>query len=247
MPFNTTGESHHTGVSNEKTVCDFLNSHSKIIKPRITTSETDVIQHVGGTKTKADAEIVGSGRKISIKHHNTAGTFDWTNSTSAMSPETKQYLKESLRTIIETNVDEASVRKKCNELFKATLMSLTTNDITGILKSVYDASPEIIIITLKKRRKLVAFERDNNLLELKTYSDFTYYLKQDRAATSAKIWRKSNATGEEINTNLRIRLVLNNGVTKLMNKQSSVPCIKIQQDNVKQFIENIDSPIYEDY
>jgi hypothetical protein len=246
MPFNTTGKSHHTGVSNEKMVCDFLNSHSKIIKPRITASDADVIQHVGGTKTKADAEIVGSGRKISIKHHKT-GTFDWTNSTSAIPQDTKQYLKESLNAIIETDVNEASVRKKCNELFKATLMSLTTNDITGILKSVYESSPEIIIITLQGKRKLVAFELENNLLELKTCPNFTYYLRQDRAATSAKIWRKSNATGEEINTNLRIRLVLNNGVKKLMNKQSSVPCIKIQQDNVKQFIENIDSPIYEDY
>jgi hypothetical protein len=54
---------------------------------------------------------------------------------------------------------------------------------------------------------------------------------------------------EEFNTYLRIRLVLNNGVnalvgTSLKNK-TSVPCIKIQQDNVDFFLKSIENKLIE--
>jgi hypothetical protein len=58
-------------------------------------------------------------------------------------------------------------------------------------------------------------------------------------------------TGEEINTCLRIRLVLNNGVNALVGQssknKSSVPCIKIQQDNVDLFISTLSDKVEESF
>ena len=68
-----------------------------------------------------------------------------------------------------------------------------------------------------------------------------YILKSSsRAKTSRQIWIRSSDGCEEINTNLRIRLVLNNGITALLGKskanKSSCASLKIQQDNVDTFI-----------
>ena len=56
--------------------------------------------------------------------------------------------------------------------------------------------------------------------------------------------------GIEVNTNLRIRLVLNNGVNALLGQSSSnktsVPCLKIQQDRVNLLMNGIVDPIIDD-
>ena len=56
---------------------------------------------------------------------------------------------------------------------------------------------------------------------------------------------------EEINTFLRIRLVLNNGVNALVGNssknKSSVPCLKIQQDKVDKFLNQMENKKIEKY
>ena len=68
----------------------------------------------------------------------------------------------------------------------------------------------------------------------------TFKLKEtDKAKTSRQIFIVG-ADGTEKNTHLRIRFVLNNGITALLGfssaNKSSVPVLKIQQDNVAEFI-----------
>ena len=67
-----------------------------------------------------------------------------------------------------------------------------------------------------------------------------FILKTTRAKSSRQLWLKTE--NGEINTNLRIRITLNNGVNALLGKsksnKSSTPSIKIQQDNVDKFIES---------
>jgi ribosomal protein L12E/L44/L45/RPP1/RPP2 len=119
--------------------------------------------------------------------------------------------------------------------------------IRGLLQSVYDKYTDGIIIHCEKDNKLVYFEKDQ-LKELQCFIDSIYYLKHAANTCSAQIMRRTPA-GEEINTCLRIRLVLNNGVNALVGQstknKTSVPCIKIQQDNVDYFINTLNEKIEE--
>ena len=119
--------------------------------------------------------------------------------------------------------------------------------LRGLLQSVFDKYTDGIIINCEKENKLVYFEK-NQLAELRCFGDARYYLKHAEGTCSAQIMRR-NPAGEEINTCLRIRLVLNNGVNALVGQstknKNSVPCIKIQQDNVDYFISTISEKVEE--
>ena len=77
-----------------------------------------------------------------------------------------------------------------------------------------------------------------------------YYLKHKPGTTSAQIMYRqtdnvdlSVGPGSEYNTQLRVRLVLNNGVGAFLGLSTknkySVPCIKIQQDGVDALLDGI--------
>jgi len=91
-----------------------------------------------------------------------------------------------------------------------------------------------------KKKEFILIHESN--LEPYINTSHTFILKSgQRARQSRQIWIKSS-DGSEINTNLRIRLVLNNGITALLGSSEknkvSVPCLKIQQDKVDTFISN---------
>ena len=72
--------------------------------------------------------------------------------------------------------------------------------------------------------------------------DYEPELVFGRGKTSAKIILK-NSKGDEIDHNLRIRLVLNNGVGALIglskSNSNSAPVIKIQQDRCDKMMERL--------
>ena len=258
MPFTTDGRVHHSGIANEKAICEFLNSRSAAIKATICPPDARV-EHRGGTDQKADAEVVSAAgnKTISIKHHKT-GTFDWLNSTAALSDASKTHLQANLRTICEkfststkTDADIATARRTCDDLFAAHLREMPSEQIRALLSGCYEKNTDYVIITDVAKSELVAFDRLKNLPELRTLEGWTYFMKSSpRAKTSAQIWRRA-ADGTEVNTRLRVRLVLNNGVTALLglstSNKSSSPCIKIQQDNVAGFIASLVEPVRETY
>jgi hypothetical protein len=257
MPFTTDGRVHHSGILNEKNVCAFLNGTSSLIRAAICPVGSTV-EHRGGTSTKMDGEIVCStgNKSISIKHHKT-GTFDWLNSTSAVPSALKGTLNSELATIrsifASSAKDDAAkelARKQCDALFCEHLRTMPSDTIRGILSSCYSAYTDYIVITDVSNNSLIAFAKEENMPELKTYEGWTYVLKSTaRAKTSAQIWRTLN--GQEVNTRLRMRLVLNNGVSALLglsaSNSSSVPCIKIQQDKVAGFLASLVNPVKEKY
>jgi hypothetical protein len=69
-----------------------------------------------------------------------------------------------------------------------------------------------------------------------------------RGKNSAQIWRKKE-NHQPVNTNLRLRLVLNNGLNAFFGisdaNNSSIPCIQIQQDNVDAMIDTLENVIEE--
>ena len=258
MPFVTSGVVHYSGISNEKEVCTFLNNRSVAIKPAMIPVGA-VVEHRGGTGTKADAEIVSpAGNKtISIKHHK-SGTFDWLNSSAAIPAEMKTTLGAALTGVRsafaasgKTPADEKAARDQCEELFAHQLRSMPSEMIQSILNNCYQHYTDYVLVTLASENKVVAFDRLTNIPELRTHAGWTYFVKSTpRAKTSAQIWRR-NAEGVEVNTKLRLRLVLNNGVSALLGlsaaNKSSAPCIKIQQDDVAGFLASLVDPVSESF
>lgn len=273
MPFTTDGRVHRSGISNEHAICNFLNTKSIVIRAALCPAGSTV-EHRGGTGSKADAEIVlpahagaeaGAGEEaasknktISIKHHK-MGTFDWLNSSAAIPVALKATLHTALQAIRATydastkvDADEKTARVSVENLFAEHLRALPSNSIKALLSGCYAIYTDYIIIKDVAKNELVAFDRSKNIPELRTFDSCSYYLKSSaRAKTSAQIWRRHETDGLEMNTKLRLRLVLNNGVSALLGKsvsnKCSVPCLKIQQDDVSHFLTSLTDPWKETY
>ena len=254
MPFITNGSVHFIGIHNEKSIVQYLQNTIPSISPIRSLFMTHFgsdcgelrFEHRGGTQTKTDAVALNQSNQeatISIKNHK-LGTFDWLNSSNALNRDTYRTIQLELAELkTEFTVGAKTlpqIRTSVASVLNTHLLRFTNYFIKSLLSSIYAQYSDSVLIHDVANKELVCFMKEGNLLELRTFADFTYFLKSTRAKTSAQIWRSHNETGVEINTDLRIRLVLNNGITALLgtssSNHSSVPCIKIQQDNVKKFI-----------
>jgi hypothetical protein len=258
MPYKTDGTPHSGGIKNEINHVEHLNSERESLIRRTLFPEGTVFRHQGGTKTKADiiAKLTdGSEIGISVKNHKkSAGTIDWANNSKNITAEIKQSLRDKLQPIKDRHKDGSltvdDARVEINRILNQVLKSFDTGFISAILRETYTKNPEITMIFDESKHKIVAFRKEGNLKELETYPDWEYFLKTNGVSTSASIWRRSN-TGEEINTHLRFRFILNNGVSALLGvskvNKNSAPCIHIQQDNLDAFIRTLSNPIVDTY
>ena len=255
--FKTDGSTHYSGIKNELNLVDFLNKDESVIGKHLRPSSDYLVKHKGGTKCKADAVVVNTQDNsifttLSIKNHKT-GTFDWLNSTKGFPDDVSTFLKEQTKQMkanysIHKNLD--STREGIDSLFSNTLYKLKNNDgfLREMMNSIYQKYTDGILINCEKEQTLIYFEK-KELKELQCFPDSHYFLKHTPGTCSAQIMRSSKNSFEEFNTYLRVRLVLNNGVnalvgTSLKNK-TSVPCIKIQQDNVDFFLQSIENKLIE--
>lgn len=259
--FKKDGSTHYSGIKNEHNIVLWLNQEESLIGKHLRPTPDFVVKHKGGTQCKADAIVINSldnsvvTTTLSIKNHKT-GTFDWLNSTKGFPEDVSTFLKERTKEIkanylLYNNLDTS--REEIETMFSSTLADLKSNHcfIQSILVSIYQKYTDGILVNIEKEQTLVYFEK-KELKELQGFDDsFHYSLRHKPGTCSASIIRTNSNTLEEINTNLRVRLVLNNGVnalvgTSLKNK-CSVPCIKIQQDNVDVFLQNIENKKIEKY
>ena len=270
MPFPNQGENHANGISNEKNIVNYLSSHPDctINKHLEQVNCSSIIEwkHEGGTKQKRDASYQlenGVRMGISIKNHDN-GTFDWINTTKGVPECLKQEIvnfKKNACTDMfacptgptDTPIPKkGGVREELDNIFSTYLDNLTSTDIIELLSKIYktEENTNYIIVNDKKTNKLIMFDE----LNLDTYCNpnhnHNFILKKSYAKTSRQIFIKKD-DGVEINTNFRIRLLLNNGVSALLGKstknKTSVPCLKIQQDNVDEFINNCVDKVITDY
>lgn len=260
MPFTTDGSAHRGGINNEKGIVAFLNANPTSPVCALFGGDTVGLrfEHRGGTQTKTDAVCINGTdpeKTISIKNHK-LGTFDWLNSTSALPTDIHNCIKTELAAMkIEHAAGSASlaaIRSRVADTLNIHLRSFQSEFIRTILQNIHAQYSDAIMIHDVKNSDLVCFLKEGNLAELATFTECAYFLKPTpRAKTSAQIWRKNIESQDETNTHLRIRLVLNNGVTALLGLSSSnscsVPCIKIQQDNVAGFIRDITHPVHQHY
>ena len=249
MPFPNKGENHASGIKNEVDTVHYLNINpdNNITKhlSEYYSSNITSFKHEGGTQQKRDASYMledGTTKGISIKNHKT-GTFDWTNTTKGVPEDLKSIITDFKNKNCDKPIPKkGGVRDELANILSNYLDKLTSNDISELLSKITktEENTDTIIINDVKKKEFILIHESN--LEPYINTSHTFILKSgQRARQSRQIWIKSS-DGSEINTNLRIRLVLNNGITALLGNSEknkvSVPCLKIQQDKVDTFISN---------
>lgn len=269
MPFPHKGENHYSGILNEKQLTVFLDEKSSIIGPYMKnkytlTDDTNVIRfkHQGGTKCVDDANILKGEEKISgisYKNHKT-GTFDWLNTTKNIPQDSILKAKFTVFKTVnnitskeEFDQKEDALRLERDNIMNDHIKNFSSEMIKNLLQKIYDEYSDHIVITLCLKQKYLYYPKnEENFKEFIGYDDWTYYVKDTRAKTSAQIWRTNNKTDEDVYTGLRIRLTLNNGLNAFFglssSNKNSYPCIKIQQEKIDDvYIPSLSETLTEDF
>ena len=265
MPYCNTGAVHHSGVGNEKDLVFMLNTNTSLninqrLLQRVQSNETVTPQwsHLGGTQQKADCDVKIGDQcfDVSVKHHEkSGGTFDWINTSKLkeFNPEIAELIKPRVAEFRERNKEATEVSKEMrNEMenvFNSAFDHISSDQIKTLLSSLYSKYPEYVLINDRAKQRFVMYNKTNNFDEFVGHDDWEYYLKSSgRAKTSRMVFRRKD--GLEVNTNLRIRLVLNNGINALLGlserNKTSIPCLKIQQDRVDVLLRDLVDPIIDE-
>jgi hypothetical protein len=260
MVFPTNGKNHYDGIKNEKDIVTYQNANiENPFNLRFQTTFSSSVckwEHTGGTKRKDDCTAIlenGKTIEISIKNHKSGGTWDWIN-TSKLPTELvgiKEKVSEFKTKHKDCEIITDEIRDEISDTFDTQMDIITPEIIKTMLLEIYEKNPEYMLINDVEKKRLILFEK-NNLASIMNASQ--YILKRstasNKAKTSRQIWT-IDALGEEKNTNLRIRFILNNGVNALLGKSKSnkisTPVLKIQQDNVDKFMSVCDNVTYCEY
>ena len=267
MGFNTDGSSHSLGVHNEKAICNFLmnkrDEDPLRLKEMFDIPEESVLsyKHIGGTGNVSDMDISCNDpskpedeKKLSgtsIKNHK-QGTYDYINTTKLqdfLPAETVEVLSSIKKQMKENyyKCDEDKMelcRKEINDKTDSLIDNISSDSIKNLIKEIHKRNPELIIVNNCSESRLLTYKA-NQLKELSEYpsEEYEYFMKKKRnAKTSRSIYRRGS-NGEEIDTTLRIRIVLNNGVKALLGLSSSNLdssfSIKVQQENVDNLLRTL--------
>ena len=246
--FPTDGRNHHAGVQNEKDIAARINAEPPEIFKMLYGADV-TFQHRGGTSTNVDIDIIdGFGKVvdgISVKRHK-GGTYDYIN-TSRVS----DYLEDS---VVRTELDKLRVAGLTKEetalqikdCLSSALAAITSLEIKKLIDTYSRSAIRWMCVNDMQTKRIILFEH-SEIDGLRTCEGDEFFLRATpKARTSATIWRRRN--GVEVNTSLRIRLVLNNGVGAFLKlaeskNKSSVHTLKIQQDAVKALLSRVTSTV----
>lgn len=239
--FKTNGSTHHEGVSNEHATIDLLNEFS--VYP-------DSVTHLGGTKHKADAMAGEKG--ISIKHKAGLknGSFDWVNTSDIHGIIDRTIFADFFSFISEARSWDVArreaiveeVRDLFNECCEKALDSIHPYDLLCFLKShVTEKQAGMgIVINDTKHETLHIMEADRLIMTRCINSNYSPELVKGKGKSSRRLVFSSMAVPKGFDCGLRVRVTSNNGIRAFLglskaNKSSQV-VIKVQQDNVREFV-----------
>lgn len=240
--FKTNGSTHHNGVSNEHATIDLLNEFS--VYP-------DSVTHLGGTKHKADAMAGEKG--ISIKHKAGLknGSFDWVNTSDIDGIIDRTFHFSDFFNVVRgarhLSVEEREAMvEDCRDLFNRccdeALSSIHPYDLLRFLKShiVEKQYGMGIVINDTKHETLHIMEADRLLMTRCINSNYSPELVKGKGKSSRRLVFSSMAVPHGFDCGLRVRVTSNNGIRAFLglskaNKSSQV-VIKVQQDNVRDFV-----------
>lgn len=241
MPFVTDGSVHHSGVQNEHTVAELLAATVPSCLQAAYPNSALAFLHRGGTKGVDDVEIHVGGTRvsgISVKHHGSSGTFDYINTSKVT-----EFLPEAaglcariaeLRTLHHGDASAvAAVRQVVRDGVRGLWAMSTSDQLRGLLQRVNTRNSEWMCIKTPTGLTMAPHMALTELSVYPYHAETRYELRG--TSDSRQIWRITG--GVAVNTHLRVRLVLNNGVNALLglsraNKTSQLT-VKLQQDNVR--------------
>ena len=246
MGFKTDGSSHTNGIKNEERVATKLLTSANTLFPNL--NNQFVVALKGGTQNKADLVISaanGTEIPVSIKNKKSLkkGSYDYVNSSAALrecAPLQDVALKIKQ---IDVNRSKDVVREDVTTVLSSAMKSLTSANLRSILNDHVNAKNKGMVVVISDRENQTDYKFNFDDMPLKhSIENHTPKMKWGRGRTSAKIVFEDN-NGNVFDHNLRIRVVLNNGVTALMgtsdSNTSSIPVIKIQQDKVNKVIDSL--------
>jgi hypothetical protein len=244
--FKTDGSVHYEGVQNELDTVKFLNEIGRY--------EDEVI-HFGGTKQVSDAKAGDKCITIKRKKGISNGSFDWVNTTKYNNIfgshfdnfliDVKEHRKmpENLR-----KVAKDFIKKDFSNLCNSAVDYLTSETVINIIKETFKKQEgyDVVINDIKDRSVYIFSVQDHPVLKL-IEDGYSVKLVNTRGAKSSrKIVLERN--GDEVDSNLRIRVTSNNGITAFLglsksNNNSSI-VVKLQQDSVHKMLLNTQKEQY---
>lgn len=245
--FPTDGRNHHAGIKNESDIAALWTTSPPPFFTSIYGTDIKFIHH-GGTHAVSDIDIVDEDTirdGISLKHHK-SGTYDYINTSKVSDFLDDSEVKPKLASIRTSGLSVDDTRKQVTNCLASTLTGLTSSQIKSLLETCNLRSPRWMCINDLETGRLIVFEH-SEIDAFRSREDDEFFLKSTpRARTSATIWRRRE--GVDTNTTLRLRLVLNNGIGAFLKlptskNKSSVPTLKIQQDNVKSLLSRVKSVV----
>ena len=239
--FQTNGSTHHNGVSNEHATIDLLNEHQ--VYPATVT-------HLGGTKHKADAMAGDKG--ISIKHKAGLknGSFDWVNTSDIFGVIDRTIFADFFEFV--NNARTWSVEKReavveevrdlFNECCEKALDSIHPYNLRDFLKTNITEKQHGmgIVINDTEHETLHILEADRLIMTRCINANYSCELIKGKGKSSRRLVFNSMAVPHAFDCGLRVRVTSNNGIRAFLglskaNKSSQV-VIKVQQDNVREFV-----------
>jgi len=229
MVFKVDGSSHHNGINGEHKLIHMINTDPRFSHVH---EKLGKLEHRGGPKTTADA-VSDTGLRISIKTKTSnSGSFDWLNKSYIHDDDGSKELLDDIKQYYKTHGDEEGVRYMINKLSNMLLRFTNVKKYTDQVVNNYDC--DYICINFVKKKHFVMFHK-NELKEL--FGSCGEYIEPDNTNTSCKVPGSRN---------LRIRLVLNNGVKAILTR-GSILCVKLQQDKPLSLEKFLSNPIVIDY
>jgi len=239
------GSSHKAGIKNEERIARILKTNPKPLLGEVALPYKVFLK--GGTKYKEDIVVESNSRSIPIsvklKKDLTKGSFDYVNTTiPVVKYDCFKPIQDVVKKFKSSGLDKEVVRSALNRAAYTILKDMNSSVLKEILlEHVDDKNKKMLfIVTDQSDRQIYAYEyKETDLHD--AINNCTPFLKFTRAGetSSAKIVFE-NIKGEILNLGLRLRVVTNNGVGKLVSpKGNSHPVVKIQQDKTDKVIERL--------
>lgn len=243
MAFKIDGSSHHDGIKEEKAIVN----DRELLKEVYNLSDDFQAIHKGGTQNKADVVLKDGTveKKISVKKKKdlSKGSYDYVNSSAALSSDRFKAVKNTASRISKSNMSKSAARKTFNAACHDAMVDITSQDLKDILVDhVLDKNKDMDIILKETSTGSVYGYSFKDTPLAKSIKEHTPKFQWGRGKTSAKIVFEDDE-GNIHDHNLRGRLVSNNGIGAMLGKsssnKSSIPVFKVQQDRVDKVIDNL--------
>ena len=247
MPYNIDGEVHHAGVANEDNTVNLCNARIPENIQEDYPGMRLTFRKEGGTSLVSDMGIYADAVRVaggSDKLHRN-GTFDHVNTSKVLDYLPCESLQNMLVDFRRDHFRDSSVVDRVKATIKDatnTMWNTMTSDgIRRLLILLDERTPEWMFVREPEEMSVFRHTEMREFSEFPRDESWTYVLKSARAKESRQIWREKD--GLSVNTNLRVRLVTNNGVSALLGlsnaNKNSILTVKIQQDQVGKLLNTV--------